>query len=422
MEGTGSKLRYSFLPGRYAGCPEKANKAIWIVLALSGIFCLTSLHAQQDTITTVRPFTEIADSLEARERFIRDSLMAREQFVRDSIMRRKRMLDSLTFLQRELQDLLYAYAGTVTEDIILRDYNIEIIGDSVLGDYSFLILPFSVSQPFTPWKVSYRLTGNQVRITTDNQVRRITSIQAPFMKCSFARRNSSSLLVLNGRSVIRKHYSGQFYTTPVDSVFFDRAKRISVIKRYTEVYDITNGNQRGAPLFVNLNLVKQYEYNPDNKIGKVQVVRFCERWKAYEPNKVCSIINYTLSDQGGELFLTRQNDPENKYSDGTFRYAFDNQDNLKGISFQNISKTEGWERTIELNNDGNVHCYFDKVGGVIRQSLCMIYHTDEPDAKYPVETVTTTFEADGISYYQKNNTTGKLRTRDRMTLEWSPWR
>jgi len=69
-----------------------------------------------------------------------------------------------------------------------------------------------------------------------------------------------------------------------------------------------------------------------------------------------------------------------------------------------------------------VHCYFDKVNGVLKQSLCMIYHTDDPNAKYPVENITTVFEDDGVSYYQKNNTTGQIRTRDRMTLEWSSWK
>jgi hypothetical protein len=86
----------------------------------------------------------------------------------------------------------------------------------------------------------------------------------------------------------------------------------------------------------------------------------------------------------------------------------------------NLAKTENWQRTIELNKDGNVSCYIDKSGDLILQSLCMIYH--DPQAKIPLETITTTFEKDGISYYQKNNTTGKSRTRDRMTLEWNPWK
>jgi hypothetical protein len=100
---------------------------------------------------------------------------------------------------------------------------------------------------------------------------------------------------------------------------------------------------------------------------------------------------------------------------------FDKPGNLKSISFQNVAKTENWTREIELNKDGFVNCYMDKANNVIVQSLCWIYH-QEANAKYPVEEIVTTFEKDGISYIQRNGTTGKVRTRDRMTLEWTPWK
>jgi hypothetical protein len=128
-----------------------------------------------------------------------------------------------------------------------------------------------------------------------------------------------------------------------------------------------------------------------------------------------------LIKKGDAYLLSRRNNPANGYSDGTYTFTFDGNDNLKGVSFVNVANTENWHRSIELNKDGNVSCYIDKTNDVIRQSLCMIYHP-EPQAKYPVETVTTIFEKDGISYYQKNNTTGKIRTRDKMTLEWSQWK
>jgi lactam utilization protein B len=102
--------------------------------------------------------------------------------------------------------------------------------------------------------------------------------------------------------------------------------------------------------------------------------------------------------------------------------TYDESENLKDISFVNSAKTENWQRSIELNKSGNVSCYIDKSNDLILQSLCMIYHDNDPQAKNMVETITTTFEKDGISYYQKNNTTGKIRTRNRMTLEWSPWK
>jgi hypothetical protein len=239
------------------------------------------------------------------------------------------------------------------------------------------------------------------------------------MKASFIRSNSK-LLVIQRPAIIQNNSRGKFYKNPIDTVFFDNKGQITRIKSYVLFYALVNGNQRGNLVFTNRIEVRQYEYNIVNELTKCQVVRFCERWKAWEPNKVCSIINYTLSRQGEIYSLNRRNDPANGYSDGTYLLIYDDMQNLKSVSFMNLAKTENWQRTIELNKDGNVSCYIDKSGDLILQSLCMIYH--DPGAKVPLETITTTFEKDGISYYQKNNTTGKSRTRDRMTLEWSPWK
>jgi hypothetical protein len=376
---------------------------------------------QSDSIMELR-LKFIQDSLLIREQFIRDSLLAREQFVKDSIQRRQRMLDSLKFLQKELPGLLDAYLKTVKEDIIIYDNRISIIGDSVLSDYSYVFLLFNLTQPFTPWKVSYGLSGSRIKFLTDNASQRITSVQAPFMNCSFTYGNRSDVLVINELSIIQHDRSGHFYKTPVDSVFFDRYKRVVKIKRYVQFYGVINNRQRGAPLFLNLSQVKQYEYGPDNQIEQYQVVNFCERYKAYETSKVCNIINYEFSKQGNTCLLTRHNDPANSYSDGTFTFEFDTGENLKSVSFHNLSDTENWQRIVELNAEGNVNCYIDKTKDIVRQSLCMIYHLKEPGVKYPVETITTTFEEDGISYFQKNNTTGLSRVRDRMTLEWGEWK
>jgi len=374
-----------------------------------------------DTLPEIR-LKFIQDSLFAREQFIRDSLLAREQFVRDSIQRRQRMLDSLRFLQRELPVLLDAYLKTVKEDIIMHDKGISIIGDTVLSDYRYVFLLFNLTQPFTPWKVSYGLTGDRIKILTDKDRQKITAVQAPFMNCSFTYGNSNDLLVIKELSIIQKDRSGHFYKSPVDSVFFDRNKRVVKIKRYVQFYGVAGNNQRGSPLFLNLSQVKQYEYGPDNQIRQYQVVNFCERYKAWEASKVCNIIQYKFSRQGNTYLLTKQNDPANSYSDGTFTFEFDGLNNLKSLSFHNLSNTENWQRIIELNEEGNVNCYIDKKKDIVRQSLCMIYHHKDPGAKYPVETITTIFEEDGISYYQNNNTTGQSRVRDKMTLEWSPWK
>jgi|WetSurSiteA1Bulk_404760.scaffolds.fasta_scaffold02972_5 hypothetical protein len=406
------------MKGRY--CKSRLICRILVILTCTSY---TGDGLAQEVRDTIMKTVQIGpDSLEIRKQFIRDSTMAREQFVRDSLQHRQHVHDSLIFLQHELKGLLEAYCRTVRDDIFFRDYEIELTGDSVLGEYSFLILPFSVTQPFTPWKVRYDLTGKSMKISIDSHIQRITSIQSSAVRCSFTWGNSNSILVLNEQSVVQKNSWGQFYTTPVDSVFFDRFRRITRIKKYVQVYAVVNGNQRGVPLFLNLTYVKQYQYGPDQQPTGYQIVKFCDRWTVQEKNRVCSIINFTFSVQGNTLKLTRHNDPANNYSDGTYTYEFDDHDNLKSISFQNLAKTENWQRTIELNGEGNVHCYFDLVQGIIQQSLCMIYHSGNPNAKQGVETITTTFEKDGISYFQRNNTTGQSRTRDRMTLEWSPWK
>lgn len=374
------------------------------------------------TIIDEARLQQIRDSLLAREQFVRDSLLAREKFIKDSIMRRQRMHDSVVFLQRELPELLHAYFRTMEDDIIIRSYNIPIKGDSALGDYSYLILPFTVSEPYIPWKPSYSLTGNNIRITTDQQKQKIIAVRTPAVRCRFEYGRQKDILVIHEQAVVQNNWAGKFYETPIDSVFFDRSRRIVKIKRYVMFYSLVNNKQQGDPLFLNLEQVKQYEYGPGDRIMQHQVVQFCDRWKAYEPNKVCSILTYTFTHDDYKYQLVRRNEPANKYSDGTYNFEYDHQDNLKSISFKNIAGTENWERLVQMNDDGYVHCYMDKINGMIHQSICMIYHPANPGLQQKVEIITTIFEEDGISYYQKNNTTGQVRTRNKMTLEWSPWR
>jgi hypothetical protein len=390
----------------------RKNTIHTLLFCLLVIGCPAAIEAQQAE--------GMIDSIKLRQQFIQDSITTRVKFVQDSVRHHQAVLDSLTFLQEDLQVLLNAYFRTVNEDIILHADRITIIGDSVLSNYVHTVLPFNTIQPFTPWKVRLNLTGKSIRIGVDKKLQRITSITAPFMKCSFT--YNGHLLIINERNMVETHGSEQFYTTPYDSVFFDNNKRVTKIKRYTQYYTVVNRNQRGTPLFLHLSRVMQYEYGKDDLITRYRISNSCERWKSYDPEKICSSITYSLTSADNLYRLTRRNEPANNYSDGTFTFEFTGQSDLKSISFQNLANTENWQRVIELNKDGNVSCYLYKIKDAIRQSLCLIYHLQEPNAKYPVETITTTFEDDGISYNQTNNTTGKSRTRDRLTLEWSPWR
>ena len=359
------------------------------------------------------------DSILQREQFIRDSLLAREIFVRDSIIRRQRILDSVTFLKNELSFLLPAYFRVVRDEIILNCKPIALVGDSALDNFEFITMPFGVREPYSPWKTRIAFLGKPFRYDCDESGKEIVSVHTSQMKASFIR--GDKLLVIHRPAILQNNSRGQFYKNPVDSVFFDNRGQIIKIKSYVLFHALVNGSQKGKLVFANRTEFRLYEYNALNEPAKYQVVRFCERWKAWEPNKVCSILNFTITRQGDTYTLNRRNDPANGYSDGTYTLAYDNMQNLKSVSFVNLAKTENWQRTIELNKDGNVSCYMDKSGDLILQSLCMIYNKD-PQAKNSVETITTTFEKDGISYYQKNNTTGKSRTRDRMTLEWGQWK
>jgi hypothetical protein len=421
------------------------TKGVGIPVKIRLIFFISiyvvNIHAQQDTlegrnlynperfrdtllvpVSQGEPLQSAGDSLAIRLHFVQDSLLAREKFIRDSMQIRKRKLDSLIFLQRELPVLFDAYFKTVREDIIVRYYTISIAGDSVLNDIGYLVLPFTLNQPYTPWKVNLSLAGKTVRIIIDSTIQKISSVQAPFMKCAFTYGNHNTIMVINELSTIQNDPSGQFYKTPFDSVFFDGRNRVVKIKRYIQLYGVVNKTQRGAPLFLTLSQVKQFEYAPDGRIKYYQVVSFCDRRKAYETLKVCNIISWDFTFQNNTYRLTRHNDPANIYSDGTFSFEFDEKENLKGVSFQNLALTESWKRVVELNADGNVNCYVDWKNDRVCQSLCMIYNAKENGVKGPVETITTTYEADGVSYYQKNNSTGLSRIRDKMTMEWGPWK
>jgi hypothetical protein len=363
----------------------------------------------------------IKDSIEARQKFIQDSLIAREKFIKDSIQRRQRILDSLNFLQAELPRLFDATLKSETEDIIVYHTDIKITGDSTLSNYSYRILPFGLNKPFTPWVSTINLSNNTVKIGMDKTDRRIISINSPIINCTYNYGNQKNLIVINEKSIIIKNRSGEFFKEPIDSVFFNRYRKITKIKRYVRLSRVSGNYQRGAVLLTYLSQVKQFDYNAVNQISGYQVVNFCERSSVKDPNKVCYIVTYTLATQNKTYVLTRRNDPVNNYSDGSFTFEFDDNNNLKSVSFKNVSNTEDWKTIVELNKDGNVNNYYYQIKGKIDHSLLFKYNLDDPTAKYKVESITCTFQSDGLSYYQKNNTTGKSRVRNKMTLEWSPW-
>lgn len=362
------------------------------------------------------------DSIQARLRFVQDSIEAREKFIRDSIQRRQRILDSLNFLKAELPRLIDASLKTFEEDIIIYSDKIKIIGDSTLSDYSCRKLPFKLNEPFQPWKLTLNLSANPVKINVDTIRHKIISIKSPHFNCSYDYRKRHNIVRINEQSTIINKRSGKFYSAPFDSVFFDRQGKVVKIKRYIQFYQVTGNYQRGAPLFIHLSQVKQFTYNASNLIIKHQVVNFCDRWSKQDEKKVCNIVTYTLNMQAKTYILTRHNDPVNDFASGTFRFEFDNVSNLKSISFKNVKNTEDRICFIDLNNDGNIIRYAYQNNGVVSNALLINYYLDDPRAKHKVETISCTYEEDGVSYYQKNNTTGKSRVRSRLTGEWGSWK
>jgi hypothetical protein len=374
----------------------------------------------RDSVAVRQQF--LRDSIEARLKFIQDSIIAREIFVRDSILRRQRILDSLRFLQTGLPRLIDASLRTLKEDMIIRQDKVKIVGDSVLSDYTYMILPFDLTRPFTPWKGILNLSDKPIKINVDEKKNKITSIQAPSLACSFSYGTTSKILVINEPGVIMNRREGKLYKVPFDTVFFDPQGRIIKIKRYIHFHRVENNYQKGAPVFIHLAQVKQFEYNAYNQMTRYQAVNFCDSWSEQEEKKVCYIITYSFDIRGNTYIITRQNNPSNDFSDGTYTCEFDDNFNLKSLAFKNASGSENWKTFVELNEAGNVSRYLYQVKDVVRQSMDIIYHPDDPDPKHKTELITNIFEDDGICYYQKNNNTGKSRTRDKMTGEWGPWR
>lgn len=374
----------------------------------------------QDSINARLKF--VHDSIEARLQFIRDSIAAREAFVRDSIRRRERKIDSLSFLKKALPGLFEASIKTVSDEIVIHTINPEITDDLTLTDYKYITLPFDFTRPYTPWKSTLNLSTKPVSIVVDASPKKIISIQSPVFHFTYEYNQRSKTLRIVEPGTIVSKTTGKYYKLGIDTVFYDQSGRIVKIKRYNEFYQIKNNYQKGAYIFTHLTQVRQFVYGVSNKITEYQLTNFCDRSSAQEARKVCNIITYQISNMGNIYKVSRKNNPENPYSDGEFIYEFQPDFNLSTVAFSNLKKTENWKTYIELNKDGYVSNYIYENQGAIRNSLLINYYLNDPNAKFKVETISCAFEDDGVSYYQKNNMTGKSRTRDKLTLEWSPWR
>ncbi|MBN1598929.1 MAG: hypothetical protein JW894_11605 [Bacteroidales bacterium] len=363
----------------------------------------------------------VRDSLEKRAVFVRDSIAAREAFVRDSIARRERMLDSLRFLQSNLPALLDASLKNFLDDVVVFTGNVYIIGDSILNNYSIRKLPFTIDKPYTPWETTINLSDKPVLIKVNKNQHKITSIVAPEFESYFQYERNKNILRINEKSSVVNRSSGKIFKSPIDSVFFDARGRVVKVKRYLQLFQVTAGYQRGAPILLHLSQVKQYDYTPAGDLLKYEIVNFCDRWKATDEKKVCYIVTYNISKKGNGYTLNRKQEPENDYADGTYSYEFDQQGRMTKIAFKNLKNSENWLTFVETNLQGNVSRYVYQVNGKVNKTLLINYYPDTLSGNR-FETITCLFEDDGVGYLQRNNTTGKIRERNMMTGDWGPWK
>jgi hypothetical protein len=381
----------------------------------------TLTQEQRDSIAIREKY--IQDSIMARLQFIQDSIIAREKFVQDSIARRKRILDSLIFLKNELPALLEASVRIMSEEIVIHNTPIQIIGDSILTDFTFAYLIFGFNKPYIPWKTTIDLSDNPAKIKSDLDAKKIISIKTPFFYHFYEYDRNKKVVQIRSKSALVQKNNQKFFRAPLDSVFFDSKGRVVKIKKYNQYYLATANLRQGALKYTDLAWAIQYKYDYNNNISNCELVKFCERGTVNKkPDQVCSIVNYAINQNGLEYSVKRNNDPPNSYSDGTFVFTYTPDYTLKSTSFNNVSNQENWITYIETNEKGWVSRYVYKNNGKVRKTLLVNYYHDNPRAKNKYETVSCVFEDDGISYQQINNTTKKMRVRDKLTMEWSDWK
>jgi hypothetical protein len=363
----------------------------------------------------------IRDSLIAREAFIRDSLIAREKFVKDSLYRRKLILDSVRFLKQKLPKLIDAAIKSTNEEIIIYTKPVYILGDSMLSDYTYIILSQKIDAPYAPWKSVIHLSENSLKIKKDTINKQITYLKTPQISASFTYGNNNNIVLMKGRSTIVRKESGNIYKIPVDSIFFDNRGRIIKVKKYMSVYQATKNYQKGALLYTDIQKVKEFKYFPDGVLSNYKLISYCGRSTGKEKNKICHTVNYSIKKEGKKFTIIKKNEPENVYSDGTFVYKFDDNFDLKSMDFNNSNNSLNRNCIVELNKDGYVSRYLYRKNGMIYKTMVINYN-DNPQAKDKVQIMVYFFEDDGISYFQKNLNTGKSRKRDKLTMKWGPWK
>ncbi len=363
----------------------------------------------------------ILDSIAIRQKFIRDSLIAREEFIRDSLYRRKLILDSLTFLKQKLPKLIEAAIKSINEEIIIFTDPIDIIGDSMLSGFTYRVLSQKIDKPYAPWRSTIKLSGNSFKIKIDTINKKINSVRSPEINYSFNYDIAERIVRMNGRSTILKKRTVNYYKFPIDSVFFDRKGRVKMLKKYVHYFEATKNYKKGASLSVDIVQIKEFNYFSDGVLSSYRLINYCDGSGGKKKNEICHTVTYTLTRQGRKFTVVKKNEPENVYSDGTFVYEFDSKFDMKRMEFTNVAKSLNRNCIIELNEERNVSRYLYEKDGIINKTILVNYN-DNPNAKYKVETVVCYFKEDGISYYQKNTTTGKSRTRNKLTMKWNPWK
>lgn len=381
----------------------------------------TSKEQNPDLIIQNDTTSAVSDSIALRQAFIRDSLIAREAFVADSLQHRKLVLDSVSFLKQKLPKLIAAALKSSREEIIIYTDPVNIIGDSMLSNFTYRILAQKIDKPYAPWRSTIKLSGNSLKIKVDTVNKTISALRLPGLNYSFNYGPQKNIIVLNGRSAILRKKTGNYYKSPIDSVFFDRKGQVRKVKKYARIFEATKNYRKGALLYTDIEQVKEFTYFPDKVLSSYRLVNYCGRETGKEKNGICHSVSYTVSRQARNFTIVKKNEPKNVYSDGTFTYEFNRNFDMKRMEFTNGNNSINRNCIIELNKDRYVSRYLYEKNGRINKTILVNYN-DKPDAKHKVETVVCYFEDDGISYYQKNTTTGKSRTRNKLTMIWNPWK
>ncbi len=396
-----------------------------IILIFLVLLSFSQLFAQIDQDTSKNIGNQnpdlIVNSDTAIVAFDSTLIIAREKFVRDSLYHRQLIVDSLIFLKKELPNLIEAAIRSTNEEIIIYTDKVNMIGDSTLNNFTYRVLSQKLDEPYAPWRTAIKLSGSSFRLKIDTVNNKVLSVQTPEINYSFIYNSDKRIIRMEGPSTILKKNTGNYYKIPIDSAFFDREGRVKQLKKYVHYFKATEKYQKGASLYIDITQIKEFEYFPDGVLSGYKLINYCDRWGGIKINEVCNKVSYSVTRQGRTYSVLRKNEPENTYTDGTFIFELDNNFDLKSMEFISRDKNLSRKCIIELNEDRNVSRYLYEKEGKIKKTILVNYN-NSPDAKYKVETIDCIFEDDGISYFQKNNTTGKSRTRDKLTMKWSPWK